>query len=96
MVGRDAETDEAPRRGEALDQVDLDARFLAREQRGGRVEGGWPGAHDRNASGRTSGACYGWPGVATDVRPCCAMSKALLGRIAATAGVVSSSRCWRS
>src|SRR6185312_439402 len=43
MVGRDPEPDEPPRRGEALEQVDLDRRLLAREQRRGGVEPGRPG-----------------------------------------------------
>ena len=53
MVGSDTEPDEAPRRRQALDQVDLDGRILAREQVRGGVEGCRPGADDGDLSGRS-------------------------------------------
>ncbi len=46
MVRRDPEPDEPPWGGQPLDHVDLDDRILAREQRGGGVERGRPGAHN--------------------------------------------------
>jgi hypothetical protein len=39
VVGGNAEPDEAPRRRQALDHVDLDRRILARQERGGRIKG---------------------------------------------------------
>ena len=45
VVGRDPEADEPPRRRQPLDQVDLDGE-VAREQGGGGVEPGRPGADD--------------------------------------------------
>jgi hypothetical protein len=50
VVGRDAETDEAPRRRQSVEQVDLDLE-IALEQRVGRVEPGGPGPDDRDAQG---------------------------------------------
>ena len=49
VVGRDAEADEAPRRRQPVDQVDLDLRVLALQQRVGRVEPGRAGADDGDA-----------------------------------------------
>jgi hypothetical protein len=46
MVRRDAEAHEPPRRRQPVDQVDLDARVGAREQRARGVEAGRPGADD--------------------------------------------------
>ena len=48
VVGRDAEPDEAPRRRQALDQVDLDVGSVA-QQRGGGVEAGRARADDGDA-----------------------------------------------
>ena len=50
MVGRDAEPDEAPRRRQPLDQVDLD-RQVGAEQRAGGVEAGRARADDGDAQG---------------------------------------------
>jgi hypothetical protein len=50
VVGRDAETHEAPGRRQSLDQVDFDLE-VAREQRGGGVEPCRAGAHNRDAQG---------------------------------------------
>ena len=49
VIRRDAEADEPPRGGQALDQIDLEARLLAREQGADGVEARGPGAHDGNA-----------------------------------------------
>src|SRR5205085_674523 len=49
MVGRDPAADEAPRRRQPLDQVDLDGRILAREQLPGRVEARRPRTDDSDA-----------------------------------------------
>jgi len=46
VVRRDTEPDEPPWGGQPLDHVDLDDWILAREQRGGCVERGRPGAHN--------------------------------------------------
>jgi hypothetical protein len=46
VVGRHAEADEAPRRRQPLEHVDLGA---VREQVGGRVEAGGAGPHDGDA-----------------------------------------------
>ncbi len=51
MVRRDTEADEAPGRGQALQQIDLDPRLLAREEMAGGVEGGRPRADDGDAQG---------------------------------------------
>ena len=49
--GRDAEADEAPRRRQAVEHVDLDLRLRAREQRAGGVEPRRAGSDDRDAKG---------------------------------------------
>ena len=51
VVGRDAEAHEPPRRRQPLEQVDLDARLVAREQRARGVEAGRAGADDGDAQG---------------------------------------------
>jgi hypothetical protein len=48
VVGRDAEPDEPPRRGQALDQVDLGRRIRG-QQRAGCVEASGTRSDDRNA-----------------------------------------------
>jgi hypothetical protein len=49
MIGSDTESDETPRRRQALDQVDLDRRVIACQERGSGVEGRGAGADDRDA-----------------------------------------------
>ena len=49
MVRRDTEPNETPRSRETIDQVDLDAWVVAREQRPGGIEPGRPGADDGDA-----------------------------------------------
>ena len=48
VIGSDAEPHEPPRRRQPLDHVDLDLE-VAREQRGGSIEPGRPGADYRDA-----------------------------------------------
>ena len=55
VVGRDAEPDEPPRRGQSFDHVDLDPA-LGVEQRPGSVEAGRPGPDDRDAESRAHAA----------------------------------------
>ncbi len=50
MVGRHAEPDEAPGRGQPLDQIDLNRR-LGRQQSAGGIEARGTRADDRNAHG---------------------------------------------
>src|SRR5262245_20759468 len=87
MVGSETQPHESPRRREALDQVDLDARVLAREQCSGCVEGSRAGAHDRDSPVGHRRACYGRPGETrrASIR---AMSKKLVEQMATVAGVV--------
>ena len=54
MVGRDAEADEAPGRRQPVDQVDLDLRILALQQRVRGVEPGRAGADDGDTKRRRS------------------------------------------
>ena len=49
VVGRDAEANEPPRRRQAVEDVDLDARGLALQERVGGVEARGPGADDGDA-----------------------------------------------
>src|SRR5262249_53979323 len=49
VVGRDAEPDQAPRRRQPLDHVDLDTRILRPEERACGVEPGGPGSDDGDA-----------------------------------------------
>ncbi len=51
MIGRHPQPHETPRRRQPLDQVDLDGRVLAREERTGRVEPGRTRADDGDTKG---------------------------------------------
>ena len=52
VIGRDAEANEAPRRRQAVDQVDLDDRILALQQGIGRIEAGGTRTDDGDAQRR--------------------------------------------
>src|SRR4029079_19530865 len=58
MIRGDTQPDEAPRRRQALDHVDLDARILARKQGASGVESRWARAHDRDAEISHGASCY--------------------------------------
>ena len=69
VVGRDPQTDEAVRGREAVEQVDLDGRVLALQERVGGVEPGGPRPDDRDSERRAQWAQVPQPASASGASP---------------------------